>query len=284
MKANQAEFTVDTMCRLLGVSTSGYYSWLGRGESARAAADRVISDEISKIWKESARSYGAPRIHAVLTEQGIRLGRKRVARLMRGQQINGISRRKETRRRSVPAERPAPDLVARRFQADGPNQLWVADITEIPTGEGPLQLAVVIDVWSRRVVGWNYASHHQSELVTGALDMAAAQREASGVIHHSDQGPQYTSIAFGQRCRQHGVIPSMGTVGDCYDNALAESFFATLETEHLAHTRYPTRYPTRDQARQGTFRWIEGWYNPHRRHSAIGNLSPIEYERRNWPT
>jgi transposase InsO family protein len=281
VKANQADHAVGRMCRLLGVSTSGYYAWLGRGDSVRAAADRELAELIIGVWEESHRSYGAPRIHAELTERGIGVGRKRVARLMRTAGIQGVTRRKRYRTTiRDPAARPAPDLVARRFVAEAPNRIWVADITEISTGEGPLFLACVQDVWSRRIVGWHMAPHLQAELVAAALEMAVGQRGARGVIHHSDQGPQYTSVAFGQACHRNGVVPSMGSVGDCYDNAMAESVFATLETELLDRNHFATRREAQDKV----FWWIEGWYNPHRRHSSLNNQSPINYERNNWPT
>ena len=280
MKANQAEYPIRRLCELLGVSTSGYYAWLGRPESARAVADRALTESIVDYWKRSRRSYGAPRIHADLTDEGIRVGRKRVARLMRTAAIQGITRRKwiRTTIRDDKA-RPAPDLVQRRFRADAPNEIWVADITEIPTWEGPLYLAAVQDVWSRRIVGWALAPHMRTQLIADALDMALDQRHAHGVVHHSDQGSQYTSVAFGMQCHLNGVVPSMGSVGDCYDNAMAESFFATLECELLAQSSFPTRR----QAQNQVFSWIEGWYNPHRRHSSIGHQSPNDYERTNWP-
>ncbi len=191
--------------------------------------------------------------------------------------LQGVSRRKKvwTTRRDNNS-RPAPDLVDRNFSADGPNRLWVADITYIPTWAGFLYLAVVLDVWSRRIVGWAMASHLRTDLVMDALDMAAQQRRPADVVHHSDQGCQYTSIAFGKRCRELGVRPSMGSVGDCYDNAMCESFFATLECELI--DRFTFR--TNQQARLAVFRWIEGWYNPHRRHSSIGRVSPANFERR----
>ncbi len=191
MKANQAEYPIRRLCELLGVSTSGYYAWLGRPESARTVADRALTESIVEYWKRSRRSYGAPRIHADLTDEGIRVGRKRVARLMRNAAIQGITRRKwiRTTIRDDKA-RPAPDLVQRRFSADAPNEIWVADITEIPTWEGPLYLAAVQDVWSRRIVGWALDTHMRTELVADALNMALGQRHAQGVVHHSDQGSQ----------------------------------------------------------------------------------------------
>jgi putative transposase len=281
VKAYQAEHPVGRMCQLLEVSPSGYYAWLGRGPSARTVSDRDLTERIVAIWEGSHRSYGAPRIHAELAESGIGVGRKRVARLMVKAHIQGVTRRKWVRTTiRDPKARPAPDLVERRFCAQAPNLIWVADITEIPTWEGPLFLAAVQDVWSRRIVGWAMAGHMRAELVTAALDMAVSRRRPHRVVHHSDQGSQYTSIAFGSHCYQHGVVPSMGSVGDCYDNAMAESFFATLECEVLDRTTLPTRR----QAEQTVFKWIEGWYNPHRRHSSIGHISPATYEKRNWPT
>ena len=230
MSANQADFPVATMCRLLEVSPSGYYAWQDRAPSARARADEVLLTRICAIHERSRGTYGAPRIHAELAEEGIHMGRKRVARLMKRAGLQGVSRRKwvcTTVR--APEARPAPDLVARRFRAEAPDRIWVADITYIPTWAGFLYLAVVLDVFSRRVVGWAMASHLRTELVLAALNMALVQRRPAQVIHHSDQGTQYTSIAFGLRCQEMGVRPSMGSVGDCFDNAVAESFFATLE-------------------------------------------------------
>jgi putative transposase len=228
------------------------------------------------IHEHSRSTYGAPRIHAELEAEGIQVGRKRVARLMRAAGLVGVSRRKwmTTTVRDRDA-RPAPDLVERNFAAAGPNRLWVADITYIPTWAGFLYLAVVLDAFSRRIVGWAMATHLRTELVLEALNMALGQRRPAGVIHHSDQGTQYTSIAFGMRCREAGVRPSMGSVGDCFDNAMCESFFATLECELLDRRRFKTQV----DARMAVFEFIEGWYNPQRRHSALDYLSPINYER-----
>src|SRR5262245_3934001 len=277
VKANQADHPCATMCRILGVSPSGYYAWRQRPPSARAQQDAELIMKIHTIHLESHGTYGAPRMHAELAAQGIRVGRKRVARLMRTAAVQGVSRRKRivttTRDR---AARPAPDLVRRDFTADGPDRLWVADITYVPTAAGFLYLAVVLDAWSRRVVGWAMETHPRTDLVLSALDMAIVQRLPRDVIHHSDQGCQYTSIAYGRRCREFGVRPSMGSVGDAYDNALCESFFATLECELL----WPTRFGTPAAARRAIFEFLEGWYNPHRRHSALGYDSPIRYEQR----
>jgi putative transposase len=233
--------------------------------------------EIREIHRRSRGTYGAPRIQAELSAQGRAVSRKRVARLMRKDGLVGASRRRAfcTTVRSAD-RRPAPDLVERNFAAQGANQLWVADITYIPTGAGFLYLSVVLDAWSRRIVGWSMATHLRTELVLEALDMALQQRRPTGVIHHSDQGTQYTSIAFGERCRSAGVRPSMGSVGDCFDNAMCESFFATLECELLDRSKFKTQA----DGRRAVFEFIEGWYNPWRRHSALGYLSPAAFERR----
>ncbi len=235
---------------------------------------------IKAIHAASRRTYGAPRIHAELAAEGISVGRKRVARLMRAAGLSGVSRRKRphTTQRRADA-RPAPDLVERDFSAPASDCLWVADITYIPTWAGFLYLAVVLDAFSRRIVGWAMANHLRTSLVLAALDRALGQRRPDKVIHHSDQGSQYTSIAFGRRCRQAGLRPSMGSVGDAYDNALCESFFATLECELLDRTRFRCHA----EARMAVFEFIEGWYNPRRRHSAFGYLSPIDYERNQLP-
>lgn len=275
MSANQAVYPIRRVSRVLGVSPSGFYAWRKRPPSKREQEDKVLAEEIKKIHQRSKGTYGAPRIHAELAEQGWHVGRKRVARLMRIADLRGVSRRKapRTTQRQAGAT-PAPDLVQRNFTASRPNELWVADITYIPTWTGFLYLSVVLDAWSRRVVGWAMTTHLRTELVLQALQMAIQQRHPQDVIHHSDHGGQYTSLAFGRRCREAGIRPSMGSVGDCFDNALCESFFATLECELLDRTSFHT--PT--EARPVVFQFIEGWYNPHRRHSAIDYLSPNRYE------
>ena len=218
MSANQARFRVATMARVLGVSPSGYYAWRRRPPSARARADAELRARVQAIHGRSRGTYGAPRIHAELTEGGVAVSRKRVARVMRSVGVAGVSRRRgpRTTRRNAQA-RPAPDRVKRRFEADAPNRLWVADITYVPTLAGFLYLAIVLDVFSRRVVGWAMAGHLRTALVVEALEMAVDQRRPEAVIHHSDQGCQYTSLAFGARCRERGVALSMGSVGDCFD-------------------------------------------------------------------
>jgi putative transposase len=268
------------MCRVLGVSTSGYYAWLKRDLSNRNREDAELMVLIEKIHKKSHGTYGAPRIHAELRKMhDVHVGKKRVARLMKEAGLQGVSRRKfVTTTVRAPRVRPAPDLVDRMFVASRPNVLWVADITYVPTAQGFIYLAVVLDVFSRRIVGWAMASHLETSLIVEAFKMAVRQRQPTDVIHHSDQGSQYTSLEFGARCREAGVKPSMGSVGDCYDNAMCESFFATLECELL--DRHP--FKTKGEARQAIFQFIEGWYNPHRRHSSLQYHSPIEYEKMYW--
>ena len=276
MKANQAIYPVATMCRLLEISTSGYYAWTDRTPSRRAIADEVLLERIREIHSRSEGTYGAPRVHADLVEEGWYVGRKRVARLMRLTGLRGVSRRRwVTTTTRDPDRRPSPDLVERQFVAEAPDRLWVADITYIPTWAGFLYLAVVVDAFSRRVVGWAMANHLRTELVLTALDMALGQRRPEEVIHHSDRGTQYTSIAFGSRCQEMGVRPSMGSVGDAYDNAMAESFFATLECELLDRRRFQSQA----EAQVAVFNFIEGWYNPRRRHSSLGYHSPSNFER-----
>ena len=265
-----------TLCRVLGLSPSGYYAWLGREPSARARRDAQLTERIKEIWGGNYEVYGRPRIHAELREEGKRIGAKRVGRLMREARIAGASRRRSTKTttREQRAARVAPDLVDRDFSAAGADQLWVADITYVRTWTGFLYVAVVLDAFSRRVVGWSMAAHLRTELVLDALNMALWQRRAHGVIHHSDQGSQYTSIAFGARCKEAGVRPSTGSVGDAYDNALCESFFATLECELLDRRSFRSHA----EARMAIFEFIEGFYNRRRRHSALGYRSPADYE------
>ncbi len=277
MKSNQAVYPIATMCRVLGVSASGYHAWSTRAPSARAIANHMLGDRIEAHWRMSRETYGRPRIQADLLDDGIHVSDKRVARLMRERNIHGASRRKgyKTTVRDRDA-RPAPDLVDRKFTATAPNQLWVADITYVPTWAGFLFVAIVLDVYSRRVVGWAMATHLRTELVLDALNMAVYRRNPTNVIHHSDQGSQYTSIAFGKRCEEANVRPSMGSVGDCYDNAMCESFNAILECELLVKHRFKTPR----EASLAVFDFIEGFYNPRRRHTSIGSISPIEFERR----
>jgi putative transposase len=269
------DVTVRSMCRVLQVSPSGYYAWRDRAPSRRAQADTALREQIRQVHRASDGTYGMPRVRAQLSDEGTRVSRKRVARLMRNCCIQGVSRRRFTvTTERNKRQRPAPDLVKRRFHAAQPDQLWVADITYVPTWKGFLYLAVVIDAFSRKVVGWSMAQDMATDLVLSALNMALQARKPSSVIHHSDQGAQYTSMAFGTRCRRAGVRLSMGTVGDAYDNAMAESFFATLECELIDRRSWKNQ----SEARTAVFSWIEGWYNPRRLHSALGYMSPKRFE------
>jgi len=266
------------MCKTLKVSASGFYGWLQRPVCQRHLANVVLTAPIRAAFIASDETYGMPRIRAGLKDEGIVASRKRIARLMRIEQMRGVSRRRSfcvTTERDA-RHRPAPDLVNRLFVATATNQLWVADMTYIPTWAGFLYLAIVIDVYSRRVVGWAFGERMTAELVIEALNMALKIRKPESVIHHSDEGSQYTSIAFGNRCREMGVRPSMGTVGDAYDNAMAESFFASLECELIARRSWKTK----TEARLAVFTWIESWYNPRRRHSGLDYLSPDNFERK----
>ena len=275
MSAHRAEHAVETQCRVLGISVSGFYASGSRPPSARSIEDARLLGKIRAFHVASRGTYGARRIHADLVDDGEIVGRDRVARLMRREGLEGVSPRKwATTTISDPAQAAAKDLVNREFAADAPNKLWVADITYVPTWEGFLYLAVVLDVWSRRVVGWAMSTSLSTPLVLAALEMAIRSRQPSGVVHHSDHGCQYTSVAFGQKCIDAGVRPSMGSVGDAYDNAMAESFFSTLECELIARTSLKSK----DHARGEVFSFIEGWYNPRRRHSALGYKSPQKFE------
>ena len=275
MTAHQAEFAIATMCRVLGISSSGYYAWSKRAPSRRAQTNAALTRTVRTIHAVSRGTYGAPRVHAELAAEGIPASKNRVARVMRDANIVGVSRRKFVVTTVRDGGRQAPDLVDRTFAADAPNVLWVADITYIPTWMGFLYLAVVLDVFSRRIVGWSMSTTLHVTVVLDALNMALTMRRQKGVIHHSDQGSQYTSIEFGNRCREAGVRPSMGSVGDAYDNAMAESFFATLECELLARSQFKTQA----EARNAVFDFIEGFYNPQRRHSSLGYVSPVTFER-----
>jgi putative transposase len=275
--AEKAHHQVSRLCRVLGVARAGYYAWASRPPSARAVADAALLDQIRDIHASSRGTYGAPRVHAELRlGLDVRVGRKRVARLMRTAGIVGVHRRRRhglTRR--DPQAASAPDLVERNFTPSAPDRLWVADITQQRTDQGWLYVAVVLDCFARRIVGWSMAEHLRTELVLDALDMAIAQRQpGAGVVHHSDHRCQYTSLAFGRRLQQAGLVASMGSVGDALDNAVAESFFATLECELL--DRY--HWPTRQALRTAVFDFIEIFYNRQRRHSTLDYRTPADYE------
>lgn len=278
MSANQAVYSVATMCRLLEVSRSGFYASVERPRSVRARGDLELAALIHTIHERSHGTYGAPRIHAELREvYGEQVGCKRVARLMRQAGLVGVQKRRFVRTTVRAGEGSgAPDLVERNFEVHEPDRLWVADATYVPSWEGFSYLAIVLDAFSRLVVGWAMEGHLRTELMLAALERAYRVRLPQEVIHHSDHGSQYTALAFGQRCQELGIRPSMGSVGDAYDNAMAESFFASFECEVLDRHHFRTRA----EAQTATFSWIEGWYNPHRRHSSLGYLSPREFERR----
>jgi len=276
VRAHQADFPIRMLCRAAGVSVSGYYAWCARGPSARAQQNAQLLRVIHRLHVESRGAYGAPMITAALRAQAQVVNRKRVARLMRAAGLRGITRRRfhPTTQRD-PVARAAPDLVHRQFTADRRDALWVADITYVPTTRGPCYLAVVLDVFSRRIVGWAIDTTLETSLVVTALDRALAQRRPRAVIHHSDHGAQYTSDPFQARCAAAGVRQSMGAVGSCYDNAVAESFFATLECELFAQRRFQTV----DDARRSIFEFIEGWYNTRRLHSTLRYRSPMMFEK-----
>ena len=276
--AKRAQHPVSLLCSVLGVSRAGYYAWKDRPASARERRDGELLDAIAAIHGESKATCGWPRIHAELRHRGVRVSRKRVARLMRQGGLSGMARRRKGRTTiRVPGIATAPDLVRRDFAPAAPNRLWVADLTEIATWEGKLYLAVVIDCYSRRCVGWAMAEHMRAELVVEALEMAIWQRRPdAGLIHHSDRGGQYVSLIFGQRCRDAGIDLSMGAKGCALDNAVAEAFFATLKKE-LTRRR---SWPTRRELQSAVFTWIEGWYNRRRLHSTLDYLSPAGYENR----
>ncbi len=276
--AEKAHYSVKTMCRVLGVSRAGFYAWLERKPSARARQDEELTRRVREIHTDNRGVYGSPRIHAELRlTDGVRVARKRAERLMRQANISGLTLRKKGRTTiRVPGVRVCEDLVDRNFLASAPNRLWVADITYLRTWEGWLYLAAVQDAYSRRIVGWSMADHMRTELVTDALQMALERRSPGpGLIHHSDRGGQYVSLALGQNAGAAGIAQSMGSRGDCFDNAVAESFFATLKKE-LIHRR---AWPTKAELRGEVFEYIEVFYNRRRRHTRLGQLSPSEYER-----
>ena len=267
-----ADFPVQVMCELLGVSRGGYYAWAGRAESARAADDRTLAAEIRAAYEASRGRYGSPRVHAELRARGRRIGRKRVARLMRGM---GLAARRRRRFRRTTDSRHAfpiaPNLLERNFTAEAPDRVWLADLTYIWTAQGWLYLAAVLDLYTRRVVGWAMADHLRHELTLAALDMAIVrQRPAPGLVHHADRGVQYAAHGYRIRLRHHGMVCSMSRKGDCWDNAPMESFFATLKGELVEEADYETR----DEARADLFQYIEGFYNQRRLHSGLGYLTP----------
>jgi putative transposase len=275
--AEKANYPISLLCRTLGVSRSGFHAWERRPPSDRDLADAWLVDRIRQIHRESRETYGARRVHRALRYRGVRVGRKRVERLMRRERLSGLVPKRYRRTTiRVPGVRVADDLVDRQFAATRPNQLWCADIKYVRVWQGWLYLAAVMDCYSRRIVGWSMRPDLEAELVVDALEMAIARRRPqSGLVHHSDQGSQYVSLRFGERCREVGIHQSMGSRGDCFDNAVAESFFATLEKDLLRRTSFATR----QDARTAVFDYIEAFYNPIRLHSTLDYLSPVEYER-----
>jgi putative transposase len=278
VSANQATLPVRVLCRLLSVSPSGSYAWRERTVSARARADMELSALIQQAFERSHRTYGYRRIQVELREvYGKRVSGKRIKRLMKRAGLKGVHKRRFICTTRPGPEKPeVPDLVERCFEADRPNALWLADVTYVSTEEGFLYVAAVLDVFSRLIVGWAMQARVCSALVLTALEMAYAQRSPREVIHHSDHGSEFTAVVFGSRSKKLSIRLSMGSKGDCYDNAMMESFWASLECEVLDRNRFKTR----EQARRAVFSWIEGWYNTHRRHSGIGYISPREFEQR----
>ena len=275
--AHQNEFPIIRMCQVLNVSESGYYAWCKREPSQRKREDEHLGKQIEDAYHDNRQVYGSPRLHAELKEQGVRCGRKRVARLMRERGISAKAKRRKMKTTDSQHNNPvAPNLLKRDFTADAPNTKWVADITGIGTAEGWLYLAAVVDIYSRYVVGWAMSKERDEQLVTKAVEMALTQRKpGAGLVHHSDRGSQYTSQGYLTLLQQYEIQVSMSRKGDCYDNALMESFFGTLKEECVERQTYQTRA----EARSSVFEYIEVFYNRQRRHSSLGYVSPITYEQ-----
>ncbi len=274
--AEKAHFPVSLLCKVVGISKSSYYAWKSRPPSKRSREDAALTEKIREVHRRSRETYGYPRVHAEVRSLGARCGRRRVARLMRRAGLRGCMRgRKRGTTRRDPRAVPAPDLVNRNFCAVTPDRLWTADITYLRTDEGFLYLAFVLDVYSRKVVGWSMASHLRTELVVDALEMAVWRRKpAAGLVHHSDRGVQYTALSFGKRLEEAGIVPSMGRAGSALDNAISESFISTLKCELV----YRSRFPSREAAKSAVFEYLEAFYNRRRLHSSLGYASPERYE------
>ena len=276
--AEKACYPIALLCRVLRVARAGFYAWRQRGPSQRAQADATLTAVLVREHAQSRQTYGAPRVHAALREAGTHVSRKRVARLLRLAGLRGVSRRRALPRTTCadPAAVPAPNVLARQFRAPAPDRCWVGDITYLPTDEGWLYLASLLDVYSRRVVGFALADHLRTELALAALELALGQRHpvAGALVHHTDRGSQYTARAYQAVLAQHGITPSMSRSGNCYDNAMAESFNATIKAELVARTHWSTR----QEARAAVFEWITVFYNRQRRHSSLGYLTPVQFE------
>jgi putative transposase len=278
--AEKAHYAVAQLCRVLQVAPSGYYAWRHRKPSPRALVNAALTEQIRAIHEQSRCTYGAPRVHADLRARKKRVSRKRVARLMRVAGLAGRPPRRFRRTTVADPKAQVQDLVQRQFTAAAPDQKWYGDITYIRTWEGWLYLAVILDAYSRKVVGWAMADHLRTELAVDALEMAlTTRRPKPGLIQHTDRGVQYTSTAYGELLAAHNARQSVGRPGTCWDNAVAESFFATLKNELI----YRHVWPTRRHAQLAIFEFIAGWYNQHRRHSTLGYCSPAEVERRTLP-
>ena len=270
-------YPVRLMCHLLGISVSGYYAWRQRPESARAQSDRELLAKIRCIHEASKGVYGSPRVHAELVAEGVQVGRHKVARLMRLARLRGCPKRRfRVTTQRDPSHRVAHNLLKQNFATDGPNRRWAGDITYIATHQGWLYLAVVMDLYSRRIVGWSMSRWMSRRLVVDALRMAVeARRPAGPLVHHSDRGGQYSSDDFRDELAKHGIDCSMSSTGNCYDNAVVESFFGVLKRERVNRVRYRTR----EAARADLFEYIEVFYNRKRRHGYLGNISPDDFER-----
>jgi transposase InsO family protein len=278
--AKKADYPVALLCQHLDVSRSGYYAWTKRPESQRDKSDRALSVEVAAVHQESRSRYGSPRVHAELRARGRRVSRKRVARLMRQQGLRARPRRRFVRTTDSAHSHPvAPNTLDRKFEPDAPNSTWAGDITYVWTAEGWLYLAVLLDLFSRKVVGWAMSEKLDRELVLSALDMALLGRPAPA-LHHSDRGSQYASEDYRRLLEQRGITCSMSRKGNCWDNAVVESFFSTLKQELV----YLSTFKTRQQAQLALFEYIEVFYNRKRRHSSLGYLSPVEYERSVLPS